>query len=429
MKILQIVPGTATFYCGSCIRDTALCTAMRQRGIDVLLQPLYLPLLSEQTSTEVNDSIFFGGINVYLQQKIDFFQKTPRWIDRIFDTRSLLKLSATQVGMTKPEELGEMTISMLQGMEGRQTKEISRFIAWAKEQGTMDAIIFPNVMLLGLAPVIQKELQIPIFCTVQGEDSFLDSLPDHYSKQAWNLIKQCAKSVNAFIPVSHYYGDVMKKRLDLHEDQCFVIQNGISLDGFNGVRKQTDDLNLGFLAHLRKEKGLDTLAEAFIRLKAKTEFLNLKLRIAGTVTNADQPFISHIKQRLTNANCINDVEFLTNISRKEKIEFLESLTVLSVPATYGESFGLYVLEALACGVPVVQPDHAAFPEIIEKTGGGLLYKPHDLDSYVSTLSRLLLNREENQKMGRQGQIVVQEYFTVDRMVDDLIQFMEHTLNR
>ncbi len=429
MKILQIVPGTATFYCGSCIRDTALCTAMRQRGIDVLLQPLYLPLLIENNSTEVNESIFFGGINVYLQQKTDFFQKTPRWIDRIFDARSLLKQAAKQVGMTKPEELGEMTVSMLQGKDGRQTKEIYRFISWIKEQGKIDAIIFPNVMLLGLAPVFQKELQIPIFCTVQGEDAFLDSLPDHYSRQAWELITECGRSVNAFIPVSHYYGDVMKKRLDLNEDQCFVIQNGISLDGFSGIRKQTDDLNLGFLAHLRKEKGLDTLAEAFIRLKEKTEFANLKLKIAGTVTNADQPFISRIKQRLTNTNCINDVEFLTNIARAEKIEFLESLTVLSVPATYGESFGLYVIEALACGVPVVQPNHAAFPEIIEKTGGGLLYEPDDFDDYVSTLSRLLLNREENQKMGNQGQSVVRDYFTVDRMVNDVIQLMEHTLKK
>jgi glycosyltransferase involved in cell wall biosynthesis len=427
MKILQIVPGTANFYCGSCIRDTALCKAIKQRGHDVILQPLYLPLLSEEENLHENSTVFFGGINMYLQQKTDFFRKTPRWVDRLLDSKSLLKLSATQVGMTKPEELGEMMVSMLLGKEGRQAKEFERFISWLKEQEAPDVIILPNGMLVSLAMAIQSEFSIPVVCTLQGEDSFINSLPEPYRSDAWRQMKEHTGYVDAFIPVSHYYAGVMAEHLDLPEDKCFVIQNGIPLQDYHETSERECQLSLGFLAHLRKEKGLHLLVEAFIRLKKDPKFAALKLKIAGTTTNADKPYIEDLQSKLRAVHLSGDVEFYTNIPRDEKIRFLESLTVLSVPATYGESFGLYVIEAMAAGTPVVQPRTAGFTEIIEQTQGGILYPEGDMDAYVSALEEMLTNPEKARTIGEQGRKAVHEQFSIEQMAEKVIRVLEHSV--
>ena len=424
MRILQIIPGTANFYCGGCIRDTALLRALRRLGHDVVLQPLYLPLFTDEPSVESQASIFFGGINVYLQQKTGFFRNTPRWIDRILDSRWLLNLSAKQAGMTKASELGEMTVSMLRGETGRQVKEFSRFTHWLKDQTKPDVIILPNGMLLGLAHAIKKEFDIPIVCTLQGEDAFLDALPEPYRTDAWQIFSERTESADAFIPVSNYYANAIKPRLNLASDKCFAVQNGISLDGFGEMNGAPKPLSLGYLAHLRKEKGLDVLVEAFIRLKRNPSLQSLKLKIAGTMTKADFPFVDRLKKQLNEAGVFDDVEFYPNVKRDEKIQFLKSLSVLSVPATYGEAFGLYVIEAMAAGIPVVQPRHGGFQEILERTNGGLLYEPDDMESYVMTLTDLLSKPEDAHRLGSQGRESVHQNFTVDRMAADVLQVLE-----
>ena len=429
MILLQIIPGTANFYCGGCIRDTALFRALQRMGHTVILQPLYLPLFSDEPDIENQAPVFFGGVNVYLQQKMRFFQKTPHWIDRAFDSRWLLNLSAKQAGMTNASELGEMTISMMLGDKGRQAKEYQRFMIWLKEQPKPDAVILPNGMLLGLANTIKKEMDIPILCTLQGEDSFLDTLPEPYATEAWHIFAKQTEYADALIPVSYYYAREMKERLNLNSQKCMPVQNGISLDGFGEMKAISNELTLGFFARMCKEKGLDILVEAFIHLKRKSLFQSLKLKIAGTATNADKPFIAQIKDRLKETSLLNDVEFHPNVNREEKIRFLKSLSVLSVPALYGECFGLYVIESMAAGTPVVQPNHAGFPEIIKKTNGGLLFDPENYESYISALESLLLNPDEARRLGSEGRENVHKYFSVDRMARDVLQVLESVQQR
>ena len=107
--------------------------------------------------------------------------------------------------------------------------------------------------------------------------------------------------------------------------------------------------------------------------------------------------------------------FLPNISRADKLRFLQTISLLSVPATYGESFGLYILEALACGVPVVQPRHGAFPEVVEATGGGILCDPDDPEALADGLARLLRDDVEAAKLADRGRRRVREAFTADAM--------------
>ncbi len=428
MKILQIIPGTSNFYCGGCIRDMALFKAFKKLGHDVILQPLYLPIFADESNVDEHKAILFGGINLYLQQNSSFFKNTPRWIDQIFDSQWLLNLSAKQAGMTKASTLGEMMISMLQGDQGCLVKEFDRFAVWLKEQEKADVIILPNGMLLSLARTIKKEWGIPVICTLQGEDSFIDALPEPYLSEAWRLFEELTEYADALIPVSYYYADVMKKRLNLNDDKCFPVQNGISLDGYGEMNGIPNELTLGYLAHMRQEKGLDLLVDAFIHLKQKPEFSHLKLKIAGTITRAEHSFVEQLKERLNQKGFLNDAGFHVNLSRDEKIKVLKSLSVFSVPAVYGESFGLYIVEAMAAGIPVVQPRHGGFQEIIERTQGGLLFEPNDFDSYVAALADLLSNADKAYNMGKQGRQGVHEHFSVERMAQDVLEVIKRVQN-
>ncbi len=424
MRILQIVPGTCNFYCGSCIRDTALFRALCRQGHEVILQPLYLPLFTDEPTIDTTAPILYGGINVYLQQYIRLFDKTPQWIDRLLDSRWLLNLSARLMGMTRASQLGEMTVSMLAGENGKQTKELNRFADWLKERERFDVVLLSNGLLLGLAKAISHDLGLPLACTLQGEDTFLDALPEPYRAEAWRILASRGKYVETFIPVSRFHGEVMRRRLNLKPDQFDVVQNGISLEGYDTSNTPPEPLSLGYLARMCPDKGLDRLVDAFVELKQRPEFRALQLKIAGTVTKADRTFVDEMKKRLQTAGVLSDVSFHPNISRDEKIRFLTSVSLFSVPATYGESFGLYVIEAMAAAVPVVQPRHGGFTEILERAGGGILYDPEEHNSYVAALAGLLSNSKEAREVGERGRDSVQDYFNADRMARDVMQILE-----
>src|SRR5205823_7240354 len=193
-----------------------------------------------------------------------------------------------------------------------------------------------------------------------------------------------AAQADLFIAPTKYFGDLMGKRLGLPAGRVRVVYNGINLDGFDAAEianRKSQIANppaLGYFARMCREKGLDRLVEAFILLKRRERTKDLKLRVGGGCGPSEEPFVNALRERLKTNGVLHDVEFHPNIDRAAKLDFLRSLTVFSVPALYGEAFGLYVAEALASGVPVVQPRAASFPELIEGTGGGVLYEPGDV---------------------------------------------------
>jgi glycosyltransferase involved in cell wall biosynthesis len=145
------------------------------------------------------------------------------------------------------------------------------------------------------------------------------------------------------------------------------------------------------------------------------------LHIGGGCGPGDEPFVKELRRRLAEAGYIGETVFVPNPSRAEKIDFLGALTVFSVPAMYGEAFGLYVIEALAAGVPVVQPRHGGFPEIITATGGGILCERGDAKALADALEDLLLNPARAQALGIAGQKAVFERFTAEAMARETLR--------
>jgi glycosyltransferase involved in cell wall biosynthesis len=397
------------------MRDNALAVALGKLGHDALMVPLYLPPTLDEASAAENAPLFYGGINVYLQQKVGLFRHTPRWADRFFDSPALLQSAARRAGMTQAHELGDLTVSMLRGEEGRQAKELSRLVEWLAADFKPDVVCLSNALLMGLARRIKSETGALVACTLQGEDTFLDSLPPPDAEAAWRTLAERAEDVDAFIAVSQYHADLMRTRANLAPEKVHVVYNGILLDGYATSASPPAVPTLGYLARMCPPKGLETLVEAFILLRRNNRIPGLRLRIAGARTEGDLLYVARLQTRLSEEGLKNDAEFLPNISRKEKIDFLQSLSVLSVPATYGESFGLYVIEALAAGVPVVQPRHAVFPELLGQTGGGVLCEPDDPASLAAAIESLLSNGEKARALGQEGQRNVRAKFSVEEM--------------
>lgn len=426
MRIIQITPSAGdSFYCENCLRDATLVQTLIALGHDVLMIPLYLPLSIKHDKPGAVSPIFFGGLNVYLQQKLSLFRKTPRWLDKWFDSPGLLKWVGRMAGMTSAKDLGETTISMLQGEEGQQIKELNRLVDWLETQDDKpDIICLSNVLLLGLARQIKQRLGVPVVCLLQDEDGFLDGLPSPYAEQAWQIIIERAGDVNAFIAVSQYYANVMRQRLKIEPDRVKVAYTGLALDGYGSCQARPDVPTIGYLSQMCPDKGLDTLVEAFIKLKKNEELSNIKLRVTGGSSAGDKAFLNQIRQKLSSHDLLDDVEFLDQFDLKAKLDFLQTISVLSVPERNPVACGLYVLEALAAGIPVVQPAHGVFPELLEITGGGLLYEPNNADALAAALEPLLLKMEHVQQLGEQGRKAVHEKFNIEQTARDLMRIYE-----
>ena len=426
MNILHITPGTGNFYCGSCLRDAGLIGELRNRGHRVQCVPLYLPLVTEGDDPS-STPVFFGGINVYLQQKYPYFRTSPRWVDFLFDRPRLLRWAAGYGHMTDAKELGELTLSMLRGEEGNQRKELERLVAWISSESRPDVICLSNALLVGLGRALKERIGAPVVCTLQGEDTFLDALPDPLAEKAWEIVSDQAERIDMLMPVSRYYRDEFQRRTGLDTNRFRIVPNGVDVSGFSMRASVPDPPVIGFLARMCPAKGLHRLIDAFLNLRESGRSPNVCLRIAGSCTSGDEIYVDMLKARIREAGYAHEISFHPNLTRRNKIEFLRGLTVFSVPTVYREPFGMYVIEALACGVPVVEPNHGAFSELIAACGGGVLYEPEETNGLEDALMDLLQSPDRARSLGLHGREQALEKYSIRRMADEAVDLFRNMI--
>ena len=416
MKVVHIVPGSGgTFYCQNCMRDGALVQALRKLGEDVVMVPMYLPMFTDGDPVQDDAPVFFGGINVWLQQQVPFFRKTPRWLDRLFDSKWMLKRAASMEGTTSARGLGAMTLSMLEGTEGNQRKEVERLVQWLADHERPDVVHISNALLIGLAGEIKAKLDVPVVCSLQDEDWWLDEINPPFDEACWDAIRARTGDVDRFVAVSNWFADRMSQRLMVPRDLIDVVHVGIDLDGYEQAPLDFNPPVLGYLSRMNSALGLDRLVDAFIKLKQCDGLENLKLRATGGAVGDDLKCVAEQQKKLAKRGFENDAEFVADFSRGHRLSFLKSLSVMCVPVEQGEAFGSYVIEAMAAGVPVVQPNAGAFPELIAATGGGLIY-----DDLVESLQALLTNPERARELGKRGCQAVHKSFGVESMAQNMI---------
>jgi glycosyltransferase involved in cell wall biosynthesis len=156
-------------------------------------------------------------------------------------------------------------------------------------------------------------------------------------------------------------------------------------------------------------------------LKKNEKLKNTRLRITGGKMGDDGKFLNKIRQQLDSCGLIGDIEFLSDFDSSTKSVFLRTLTVLSVPERQPVAYGLYVLEALAAGVPVVQPSSGVFPELLEITGGGVLYEPNNVSALAAAIEKLLIEPDYAGKLGKQGRDAVFEKFNIEQTAEEIVR--------
>jgi glycosyltransferase involved in cell wall biosynthesis len=419
MKIACITAGAGRMYCGSCLRDNALAAALLDAGHDVLLIPTYTPSRTDETNVSIN-RVFLGGINVYLQQHFAFFRKSPEIVDRLLDFRPLLRF-VTRLGISvDPADLGSLTVSMLRGDEGPLKKEIARLVRFLAEIEP-EIVILPNSLLISLAPAIKAELKVPVCCTFQGEDLFIEGLGERYRKEAIEYIRGHAEYVDAFIAVSHFGAESMSGYLGINRSRIHVVPLGISFDGFDGRNEAAiEPFTIGYLARIAPEKGLHFLCEAYRVLRSRENLPASRLWAAGYLAPEHKSFLAGIRQNLDSWNLSGHFQYHGELDRSGKINFLKEVSVLSVPEVYSDPKGLFLLEAMAAGVPVIQPRRGAFSEIVETTGGGILVEPDNPEALAQGVLDLWNDPDKRSALGAKGYHGVREHYSVSQMAEKAV---------
>jgi glycosyltransferase involved in cell wall biosynthesis len=435
MKIASITSGAAGMYCGSCMRDNTLAAALIAQGHDCVLVPTYTPIRTDEKDVSL-PRVFFGGISIYLEQKTALFRHMPGFLDRMLSLPRLLNWVSNFAIKTRPEDLGDLTISMLQGTAGHQRREVLQLARWLTDEFRPEVICLSNALISGIVPELKRHLGVPILCTLQGDDIYLEWLPEAYKRRALELVRQNCQQIDGYLTTSRYYADFMAGYLGLPRDQIHVVYPGINLKGYDAADAKAPTssslpptpyplppapLTVGYLARICPEKGLHVLVEAFEKLCRTPGVPPCRLRAAGYLGERDRPYLDDLRKRIEQGGWADRFEYVGAPDHAGKVAFLQSLDVFSVPTTYREPKGLYLLEAWACGVPVVQPRHGSFPELIEATGGGLLVNPEDSTDLANSLRRLLSDHERRRELGRQGREAVWQRFHAGRMAEDTLQ--------
>lgn len=407
MRILQLTAGAAGMYCGTCLRDNALAAELLRQGHDVILLPIYTPTKTDEENVS-HSRVFFGGIGVYLQQRWPVFRRLPPFLDRLWDSTWALNLATKRSIPTEPKLLGEMTVAMLLGDRGPLLRELEKLLQWLRSEPAPDVIALPYSLLIALAKPLKEALGRPIVCTLQGEDLFLEGLKEPWKSESLRLIKANVPYVDRFIAVSEYYTGFMAEYLAIPQDRIETVPLGIRFDGYGAVARPDDGVfRIGFFARIAPEKGLHVLAEA---VAAMSDPKTVRLEAAGFLPAEQKSYLARVQSTLGDR-----FHYHGAVDRAGKIRFFQSIDVLSVPSVYREPKGIFLFEAMANAVPVVQPAHGAYPEIVGKTGGGVLVDPRDRGALTVALDELRHDRIRTRELGRQGFEGVRRHYSIENM--------------
>jgi glycosyltransferase involved in cell wall biosynthesis len=424
MNIIQIIPGSGgSFYCGNCLRDSKYVDALRKQGHQVVKIPMYLPLFSDEH--DITDiPIFYGAISTYLKQVYPIFRKMPDWFEKLLDSKPMMKIAASMAGSTRAKGLEDMTISMLLGEQGEQKEELDKMVNWIAEHCKPDIIHISNALLLGLAKRLKEKTGVPVLCSLQDEDVWVDAMQPKFQQKIWDLMHERAEDVDALVAVSNFFAETMKKLMNLSDEKMHTFYLGVDAEDYHFISTKEKPRNVGYISRMCHENGFDILVDAFIQLKKKPGFEDVKLIATGGSTGDDAKYIKEQKRKILENNLDDSFEIIDEFEGDTRHDFFKKVSLISVPVRIGEAFGMYLLESMASGVPVVQPALGAFPEIVGLSGGGVTYMPNSPEKLSETWAELLSNPEKMEKLSLDGYEGTKKKFNIHNHAAEIIGLYE-----
>jgi glycosyltransferase involved in cell wall biosynthesis len=398
-------------------------------GIKASAIPLYLPP-DKKTSEEsgFDKNVFFGAISMYLREKVGFLKNMPAILDKFFDSSLFLKFAAKQAGTTSTEGYEELTISMIEGDNAFRKEEVDRLVKYILKDGKPDIIHLSNALILGIARQLKKRIDVKIVCSLLNEDDWIDDMAEPFRSRAWDMIAKEAGHVDVFVTPSNYYKNLFRSKTGLICKNVMVVPLGFDPEKETLTRKEREPSAIGYFSRVNSHNGFDKLVDAFIELKKNNAAASLTLHVCGGFTGSDRPFISQQLKKLREQKLESSVRIYPGFQGDRKMEFFDNVDVISVPVRKYDGYGLYILEANAAGIPVVQPATGAFPEIIETTGGGNVYTPDTISDLATSLDKLLKDKELITRLGEKGRKMVRQELSLDKMSAGLSEVYNKAIN-
>jgi len=421
MKIVYLITGSGgSFYCGNCYRDMIYLRAISKvAGIKASAIPLYLPPDETTVENGLDKNVFFGAISMYLREKVPFLRNMPVFLDKVLDSAPMLKIASRRAGSTRTEGLEDLTLNMIRGENAFPEKELQRLVDYLTKEGKPDIIHLSNALIIGLARRIKKKLDVKIVCSLLNEDDWIDEMVEPYQSKAWKLISQEAVNVDAFITPSNYYKELFISKTGISDKNFHVIPLAIDPGNLTIVQRRNNYPALGFYCRISSQNGFDKLVDAFIELKSGDSLPGLTLHVSGGYTGDDKPFIAEQIKKIKAHGLKSFIRIYPEFQGDSKQEFFSNIDIMSVPVRKHDGYGLYILEANAAGIPVVQPATGAFPEIIEKTMGGITYSPDTISELSANLLKLFKDNNLRARLGVSGRENVIIELSLDKMAEGL----------
>ncbi|WP_460166687.1 glycosyltransferase family 4 protein [Thermostilla marina] len=419
--IVHLISGAGDRYCGSCLFAATLVRALESAGCRSVVYPLYTPVHGDVPIPNVGP-LFFGGLNVYLQQRFAFFRKTPRWLDAWLDRPGLLsRLAGASTGASKAT--GEILLSMLAGEDGRQRKELDRLLATLAATENAAVVHLSNALLIGIAKSVRDRLGTPVVCSVTGEDSFLESLPSEIADEARERMMRLAVHLDAVVAASPYYAERMRSFLDIPREKVHVVLPAVVMPEGVEVRDRKTakegPVRVGFLGNITPEKGVDLAVEAFCRAASEPGGRALELAVAGRLDRPYRRFWDERMRLAASRGIAGRIVYHGELTPREKWEFLSSLDLMLLPSRYGESKGTVMLEAAMCGVPSLVPRRGAFSDWLDVLKSGWHYTEDTPAVIADRLIEVVSNREALMQAQRQVRETARQVFTIERLGRDV----------
>ncbi|MEM6795501.1 MAG: glycosyltransferase family 4 protein [Acidobacteriota bacterium] len=407
-RVVSITAGGAGMFCGSCMRDNAVAAAVRSTSeAEVVLLPTFTPIRTDEEDVSA-ERVALGGVSIYLHQKLPWLSRLPRAARRLLDSPALLRAVSRLALQTRGSGDGAIAVELLKGLRGRQRTVTEDLVDSLAETYRPELVNVSNLLIAGFVPALRRRLDVPVVATLQGDDIFLATLTPGEREEALDEMRRIARQIDAFAVFSRDFRDRMAELFDIPLERFEILPLGVSSPedfvdpAVRAPRPEGRPPTLGYLARLCPEKGFHHLVDAFLRLRQRPATGAVRLRFGGWLGAVDRDFFELQMAKIESAGALSAVTRVELPDRSSKIRFFEEIDVFSVPTVYREPKGLYVLESLASGVPVVQPAHGAFPEMLASAGGGVMVPPGEPDALAEALAALLLDPSESRRLGEEG---------------------------
>jgi glycosyltransferase involved in cell wall biosynthesis len=432
MKIVYLITGSGgSFYCANCYRDMLYVRAIRKvPGTETRAIPLYLPPDKEiNINREMETNVFFGAISIYLREKVKILRNMPMFLEKFFDLKPFLKLAVRMAGTTRSEGLEDMTLNMIEGDNAFRKDEVDRLVNYLNSEGKPDIVHLSNALILGLARQLKQRMNVKVVCSLLNEDDWVDDMLEPYRSKAWQMMAAESVHVDIFVTPSRYSKELFIKKTGIKGDNIHVVPLGFNAPVHDKTKDPSRPPALGYFCRVSEHNGFDKLVDAFIDIKTRGLVPHLTLNVCGGYTADDKPFISKQIQKIREQGLQKCIRIYPEFSGEKKTEFFNDVDIISVPVRKIDGYGLYILEANSAGIPVVQPATGAFPEILEITGGGIIYSPDTVSELTDNIVKLFNDHDLRKRLAETGNKRVRSELSLEKMSEGLKEVYEELISK